>query len=89
MRSPRSAGTINGPKKRLTELLRLAMNVTPPRTYVERFPRRGAWTPAAEPPPPFSFTTQLLLPNGETTSGVWTGALWWRAGQEIKPLGWR
>lgn len=63
--------------------------VTPLHNYVERFPHRGTWTPAAEPPPPFSFTIQVLLPDGKTTHGTWTGAVWWRAGEEVQPVGWR
>ena len=41
--------------------------------------RRRPWAPPAEPPLPFAFTTHLLLPNGETTHGVWAGAIWWRS----------
>jgi hypothetical protein len=60
-----------------------------PRNYVERFPRRPAWTPAAEPPPSYAFTTQVLLENGGTTSAVWTGEMWWGLGAEQRPIGWR
>lgn len=65
------------------------MNAIPPATYLEQNPRRGAWHSTAEPPPIFSFTTELLLPDGETTSGVWTGAAWWGHRAELNPVGWR
>ncbi|MGD1032118.1 MAG: hypothetical protein ABSA05_13360 [Opitutaceae bacterium] len=55
----------------------------------DRFPTRGPWMPAAEPPPEFAFTTEVLLANGGTTYATWTGALWWGFGAEVKPLGWR
>ena len=61
----------------------------PPPGYVERFPGRGGWTPVAEPPPEFAFTTEVLLPDGATTNATWTGTLWWGFGEELRPLGWR
>jgi hypothetical protein len=65
------------------------VNVTPPANYVERNPLRGAWESPAEPPLPWAFTTELLLPNGKTTAGVWTGGNWWGEPGELKPVGWR
>ena len=65
------------------------MNTIPPANYVERDPLRGAWLSPAEPPLPWAFTTELLLPSGETTSGVWTGGAWWAEGGELNPVGWR
>ena len=65
------------------------MTLVLPPNYVERSPRRSPWTAAALPPPSFAFTTQVLLQNGETTSAVWTGKLWWGSGAELDPIGWR
>ncbi len=65
------------------------MTLTIPASYIERFPRRGPWTPAAEPPPPHAFTTEVLFPDGGTTAGTWTGSVWWGAGRELRPIGWR
>jgi hypothetical protein len=44
---------------------------------------------AAADPPPYAFTTQVLLDDGDTTSAVWTGTLWWGFGKELSPIGWR
>jgi hypothetical protein len=73
-----------GPEKTIAR----PMNVIPPPNYVERFPHRGSWTPAAEPPP-FGSHLQLLFANGEMGAGIWTGNLWWGGGgMELQPLGW-
>ena len=63
--------------------------MTLPAGYIDRFPGRGPWAPAAEPPPKFAFTTEILLADGATTNATWTGALWWGFGFEVKPIGWR
>jgi hypothetical protein len=65
------------------------MSLVLPPNYVERFPRRPPWTPAAEPPLPYAFTTQVLLEDGITTSAVWTGEMWWGSGTALRPVGWR
>ena len=65
-------------------------NVIPSPSLSDRFPDRGLYAPATEPPPPFAFTLDLRFADGSTGSGIWTGKLWWgQGGQELHPLGWR
>jgi len=63
--------------------------ITPPTNYVERNPLCGGWESPDEPPLPWAFTTELLLPTGQTVTGVWTGGAWWGELGTMKPLGWR
>jgi hypothetical protein len=45
--------------------------------------------PAAEPPPEFAFTTEVLLTDGATNYATWTGVVWWGFGAAVEPVGWR
>ncbi|HAM21739.1 MAG TPA: hypothetical protein DCQ04_05580 [Actinobacteria bacterium] len=50
-------------------------------------PEDGPWLPVTEPPNAYE-TVTVLLPDGSTEPGTWTGKLWWR-NRELHPVGWR
>jgi hypothetical protein len=65
------------------------MPIQPPPGFIDHFPRRVPFESPDNPPEPYTFTIEVLLPGGEVGTAVWTGKLWWAWCGEVKPLGWR